>query len=551
VDREREKTMPTPPTLISREAPAPDESWLAETLERLLAHVRTLLPADGVAIAPAEQGPPLAEWSATPDAQRALSTARGAYEESLPEGAAVVLHDGGALVTACPVTTATGTVLGVLLVATLTPPASLGRAELRTLQAVADLAALALERAELLDQEAQRAREELALKRAAEEISSSLELDAVYARVLQHAISATGATKAAITRVNTRGAELAVVASVNFSNRFAHHRLSLQSGMLGSVARTRAPHVSQSGGEEWHPGGADDEGVRSFIHVPIELGPRLFGVLTVAHEEADRFDNHDLERALNLARSSAAALANAVDYERERRIARALTLGFVPEPLPELPGYESGLHYVPAFNEPVGGDVYGAWRMAGGQVAMLVGDVAGKGVETAALSAMVRFFIEARSWDSASPGAVLAETNAMLGGRMPRDSFVTAFLAMLEPGRLHYASAGHLPALLIRPDSAESLGATAVPLGIDAELDYEEVTVELNEGDLVFAYTDGLMEARRGGVTYGLDRLGDFVQRMGRVLGPEELVHRVHREVASWADSLGDDVVALALRRRR
>jgi serine phosphatase RsbU (regulator of sigma subunit) len=321
--------------------------------------------------------------------------------------------------------------------------------------------------------------------------------------------------------------------------------------MLGSVARTRAPYLSRSGdAQQWDRGATDEEGVRSFIHVPIELGPRLFGVLTVAHEEADRFDEHDLERAMSLARSSAAAVANAIDFERERRIARALTLGFVPEPLPELPGYESGLQYVPAFNEPAGGDVYGAWRLPGGEVAMVVGDVAGKGVETAALSSMVRFFIEARSWDSTSPGAILAETNAMLAGRMPSDSFVTAFLALLEPGRLRYASAGHLPPLLIRADSDESLGSTALPLGIDAELDPDEVTLELNDGDLVFAYTDGLMEARRGGTTYGLDRLSDFVLRMGRVLGPEELVHRVHREVAGWADGLGDDVVALALRRR-
>jgi serine phosphatase RsbU (regulator of sigma subunit) len=138
----------------------------------------------------------------------------------------------------------------------------------------------------------------------------------------------------------------------------------------------------------------------------------------------------------------------------------------------------------------------------------------------------------------------------MLVGRMPRDSFVTAFLALLEPGRLRYASAGHLPPLLIRHDSVESLGATAVPLGIDPELNSRDVTLDLNDGDLVFAYTDGLMEARRDGDIYGLDRLSDFVVRMGRVLTPAELVQRVHREVASWADGLSDDVVALALRRR-
>ncbi len=539
--------MTTTPSLTSREAPTPDQGWLAETLDQLLVHARTLLPADGVAIAPAGDGPALAEWYATPDARGVLSKARRSYSQSQPDGAAVVLEEGGTSAIASPLTSGAG----VLLVAALDRPAPLGQEELTTLRAVSDLAGLALERAELLDREARRANEEMTLKRAAEDISSSLELEEVYARVLHHAIGATRASKAAITRVNTRGAELAVVASVDFSSRFARRRLSLQTGMLGSVARSRAPYLSSSAdAEQWDPGAVEEEGVRSFIHVPIELGPRLFGVLTVAHEEPDRFDEPDLDRVTSLARSSAAALANAMDFERERRIARALTLGFVPEPLPELPGYESGLQYVPAFNEPAGGDVYGAWRLPGGEVAMLVGDVAGKGVETAALSSMVRFFIEARSWDSTSPGGVLAETNAMLAGRMPRDSFVTAFLALLEPGRLRYASAGHLPPLLIRHDSLESLGATAVPLGVDPQLDSHDVTLDLNDGDLVFAYTDGLMEARRGGDIYGLDRLSDFVVRMGRVLAPAELVQRVHREVAGWADGLGDDVVALALRRR-
>jgi serine phosphatase RsbU (regulator of sigma subunit) len=294
----------------------------------------------------------------------------------------------------------------------------------------------------------------------------------------------------------------------------------------------------------------ESELIGSFMHVPIELGPRLFGVLTVAHQAVDRFGDSELERLTTLARSSAAAIANAIDFERERRIARALTVGFVPEPLPEVAGYDTGVLYVPAANEPTGGDVYGAWRLPGGEVAMLVGDVAGKGVETAALSAMVRFFIEARSWGSQCPAAVLTETNAMLHGRIPRDTFVTAFFALLSPGRLHYCNAGHLPPLLVRDDSATPLPVHGLPLGIDAEIECVESSVELRRGDLVFGYTDGLMEARREGETYGAERITEFVGKMGPLLSPEELVGRVHREVHGWAGGLSDDAVALALRRR-
>jgi GAF domain-containing protein len=570
------------------------DAWLAETLGRLLAHVRTLLPVDGAVFLMVAGEPPmvepLAEWFASPDLRAAVAPPGGRpYDRARPDIAEMVLERGRALllprvdaweaaprlreaamiahgedraaevweayrsasVIACPVKTTVGRTLGVLVVTALEETGSLGPAELRTVEVLADLAALALERAELLDREGHRGREELMLKRAAEDISGSLELDEVYRRVIRHALTTTGATKAAIARVNARAGDLDVVASLEFSSDFIRRKHNFRTGMLGSVARSRKPYLSRAAdAESWDRSAMDSELIGSFMHVPIELGPRLFGVLTVAHQAVDRFGESELERLTTLARSSAAAIANAIDFERERRIARALTVGFVPEPLPEVAGYDAGVLYVPAANEPTGGDVYGAWRLPGGEVAMLVGDVAGKGVETAALSSMVRFFIEARSWDSKGPAAVLAETNAMLHGRIPRDTFVTAFFALLSPGRLRYCNAGHLPPLLVRGDSATPLPAHGLPLGIELEIDCAETDVELRSGDLVFTYTDGLMEARREGEMYGPERLTEFVRKIGPLLSPQELVAKVHREVAGWAGGLSDDAVALALRRR-
>ena len=93
------------------------------------------------------------------------------------------------------------------------------------------------------------------------------------------------------------------------------------------------------------------------------------------------------------------------------------------------------------------------------------------------------------------------------------------------------------------------LASHGLPLGIEAELGCGETSLELNAGDLVFAYTDGLMEARRDGELYGTDRLTEFVRRMATVQSPDQLVRAVHREVGGWAGGLTDDAVALALRR--
>jgi hypothetical protein len=358
----------------------------------------------------------------------------------------------------------------------------------------------------------------------------------VYRRVVEQAADLTGATTALLTRLNRRSGKLRTVTSVELTATHGGPPVRLDSRAFSEVARGRRPVLH-----------ADE----SLMHAPIELGPRLYGVLTVAHEQRGRFGEDDVDLLARLARSSAAAIANAIDFRRERRIARALTLGFVPESLPEVAGYETGLLYAPALGEPTGGDVYGAWQRPGGEIAVLVGDVAGKGVENAALSAMVRFFVEARSWDESSPAAVLAQANSMLMGRLPADTFVTAFYGVLSPGSLRWAGAGHLPPLHVSGSAVRQLESQGLPLGIDDEPGYDESELELDVGDLVFAFSDGLVEARRTGEIYGIPRLSRLVGKLAASLGPEELVRAVHEEISNWAGALGDDAVALALRRRR
>ena len=366
----------------------------------------------------------------------------------------------------------------------------------------------------------------------------------VYERVAQQAAAVTGATRALLTRVNSRTGELRTEARVGFSNGLAGRLASIGAGSFAEVARTRRPLLLTDATS------LTEAGIGSLLHAPIELGPRLYGVLTVAHPDPEFLGEQSLELLTKLARAAAAAIANAIDFERERRIARALTLGFVPGPLPELPGYETGLLYSPAANEPTGGDVYGAWPVGDGtRMAILIGDVAGKGVETAALSSMVRFFVEARSWDSLSPAAVLEQTNRMLLGRLPRDTFVTAFLGVLSHESLVYCSAGHLPPLRVRAGRAEPLDLHGLPLGVDELGAYSESELELIAGDLVFAYTDGMVEARRDGEVYGQERLTALVERLAATHVPADLVAAMHDDVAAWGDGLADDAVALALRR--
>ena len=115
-------------------------------------------------------------------------------------------------------------------------------------------------------------------------------------------------------------------------------------------------------------------------------------------------------------------------------------------------GLELGLVYEPVAHEVGGGDVFGVWTLPSGAVAVLIGDVSGKGLEVAAASAMVRFFVEARAWDTECPAEVLAQANRILRARLRRGGFATAFLAVVEDGRLRYCNAGHPPPCLLRAD---------------------------------------------------------------------------------------------------
>jgi sigma-B regulation protein RsbU (phosphoserine phosphatase) len=187
-----------------------------------------------------------------------------------------------------------------------------------------------------------------------------------------------------------------------------------------------------------------------------------------------------------------------------------------------------------------------------GDVAVLIGDVAGKGIETAALSAMARFFIEARSWDCNDPAAVLEQASTMLASRLPGDRFVTAFFGFLGQRRLRYANAGHLAPIVLRADGTLAEAAVGgLPLGIDEGTGYEEQALELGPDDVLVAFTDGIIEARRGGRLLGGEGLRRILRDVGSMTRePQALTELLHDEVRAWARGLSDDAAIVALRRR-
>ena len=258
--------------------------------------------------------------------------------------------------------------------------------------------------------------------------------------------------------------------------------------------------------------------VRSYLAVSVvsPTSGEVLGGFFFGHPEPGRFTARHTYLAEGLAAYSAIALDNARLFARERSLAAELSRSIVPEP-PEVPGLALVSRYLPASTGPkIGGDWFDVIGLPGERTAFVIGDVAGHGVPAATTMAQIRTAVRAYALLGLPPGEVLRHGSALAAG-LAEPGFATCFLAVLEPGgRLTYASAGHLPALLVGPSGAITpLGeAMAQPLGVGAT--YPQDTADLPPGAELVLYTDGLVETRTRDLTEGMDRLAAAVAALAR-----------------------------------
>src|ERR687896_138235 len=205
--------------------------------------------------------------------------------------------------------------------------------------------------------------------------------------------------------------------------------------------------------------------------------------------------------------------------EQELRVARRIQHASLPEEVPQLEGWKISPYYQPA--REVGGDFYDFHLLSEGRLGVVVGDATGKGVPAALVMSTTLGMLQlaARALGSPSPGEVLEQVNETLFARIPQNMFVTCFYAILDPesGTLRYANAGHdLPYLHRGRGEAEELRARGMPLGLLPGMGYEEKEIELDVGEGVFFYSDGLVEALDSqGEMFGFPRLRGLIAEHG------------------------------------
>jgi PAS domain S-box-containing protein len=326
-----------------------------------------------------------------------------------------------------------------------------------------------------------------------------------------------------------------------------------------------------------HSDGADDLSVaaeavesaeprlaRRVIAVPLALaGQAPIGAVFLAMSPSGRtFDESDLALARELAQRVAIAVENARLYAERSLIASTLQRSLLPPELPQIPGLRlAGFYRAAGRQNEVGGDFYDVFEVLGGWM-VVVGDVAGRGAEAAALTSRSRYTLRTAGKLLGDPVATVLQLNAALleqperrGGPASTDggalSLVSVCCALLrEVGgevKAEVVLAGHPPPLHLRRGSAEPVGAFAPFLGAYGQGEWTPVTVRLQEGDQLVLYTDGVIDTVGKRERFGEERL---VRTLRGAADAADSVARIEAAVRGFASGPQvDDIAVIAVER--
>jgi serine phosphatase RsbU (regulator of sigma subunit) len=267
--------------------------------------------------------------------------------------------------------------------------------------------------------------------------------------------------------------------------------------------------------------------IRSMLAVPLQTDDRVIGLIYL---DSPHFVHEFTKDDLNLLTVMANVAAIRIEHTRlaeveqaERALARDLQQaaviqqGLLPTSAPVVPGVD--LAGYNAACRTVGGDYYDFISYPDGRVAMLVGDVAGKGMPAALLMSSLQARVQVLFDDPTNLAALVTRLNRIITTNCPSNRFISFFIAVLDPktNELAYVNAGHNPPLLVHKDGTlQKLEGTGLILGILPIAQYEQQTCRLEPGDVVVLFSDGVTEATRPDVDeeFGEDRLAQALAEL-------------------------------------
>ncbi|MGI8407080.1 MAG: ATP-binding SpoIIE family protein phosphatase [Actinomycetota bacterium] len=238
--------------------------------------------------------------------------------------------------------------------------------------------------------------------------------------------------------------------------------------------------------------------------------------------------------------------------DEARKTAESYQRALLPENPPSLPRVGLVAHYIAAAGRrAVCGDFYDFISLPDGRVAVVIGDVCGVGPPAVTDAALARFSLASLLRSEEHADRLLESTNVLIRRNLGSERFVRMVVAVLDPERavLEYSNAGHVPPIIYHcgTNSLEWLGEGGLPVGVEEDARYKSERIELQPGDMVLFYTDGVTEATRRGRPLGQGRLSDLILEYGFGT-PGELVQAIRRNVEVWTDGeLRDDIAMVGV----
>ena len=356
----------------------------------------------------------------------------------------------------------------------------------------------------------------LKLQKATQKISSILDLDELIHKVVNEIATSFGCLESNIYLYEPEREALVLAGVCGCTQYSKGHYSSLDKGMIGYAARTRqmryAPDVRK---DPYYM--ACEPSTQSELSIPLLVDDQLIGVFTASHHALDAFPPQQVRSLQSLCSHIAVAVNNARLFQRERQErermdreaqeARVIQQALLPKASPYLRDFAiSGLTVSAG---AVGGDWYDFIPFDDGRLGLVLADVSGKGMGAALLMSATRGMIRSMAQMCCSPAEVLDRLNRLMIQDFPTGRFVTLIYAILDPKErtLRFASAGHLPPLLVQGDTTQFLIAeSGMPLGLLSG-EFSETEVSLPPNSRLVFYSDGITEAELGDEEFGLKRL--------------------------------------------
>jgi sigma-B regulation protein RsbU (phosphoserine phosphatase) len=299
---------------------------------------------------------------------------------------------------------------------------------------------------------------------------------------------------------------------------------------------------------------------RSEMVIPLIYKDKVIGVFDLESPHLDYFTQLHENALVMLASQVAVAIENARLYEQvvaaearhdqELKIAREIQSCLIPDQFPELADVQFWADYRPA--RILGGDLYDFFRYEEQVVALAIGDVSGKGTAAALYGALVSGILRTRSHRKYPPAEMLRLVNLSLRQRAVEGRFMTLCFATYDSQDriLRLSNSGAPPPILCRKGKVEFLTVEGFPLGMFDKAEYKERELQVEPGDVLVFYTDGLLEARDlEGEEFGYERLGQVIEEYAS-LPARRLIEKIFARIEKFTLGSGkaDDRTILVLK---